>query len=400
MRPELQDIVDETSRLLKAATTLEDREFNLIAFGTQPAEIDAVRQASILQRQSAPETRVWFESFGIGTSPGPVRTPADAKLGMLSRICLPARWRGVTYGWLWVLDNRRALDDPDVVEAANLAEHAGAYLAQMNREREDDALAITDLLGSDLDSISRSALRITDRGLISRGVPVVAVVVGIVNPSRENVSLNLWSLPRNVLADPGPHSTTLLVELRDAADLDPAREAAQRILDLYRARLAGDGDVRLVAGIGDPRSDLLQLRSSWMQARVAARVAAAVPSVPAIAEWHDLGLYRLIAAAPDPELAPLIIDDPVQRLLDCPDAELAHTLLAYLDRAGNAKETAADLNIHRQTLYYRLAKAETFTGLSLTDGRNRLRIHAGLMLAPLLHPAPPGSALMHPAVSA
>lgn len=383
MRPELQDIVDETSRLLEAAITLEDRDFNLVAFGTQPAEIDAVRRASILQRQSSTETRAWFESFGIGTSSGPVRTPADADLGMLSRICLPARWRGVTYGWLWVLDDGLALDDPDVTEAMNLAEHAGAYLAQMNRERADDALAIIDLLGNDLEGISRSALRITDRGLIARGVPVVAVVVRMVTSRPDNVTLNLWSLPRTILADPGPQSTTLLVQLPDAADLEPARDAAERILALYRARLGENDDVRLVAGIGDPRSDLLELRSSWMQARVAARVAGS-SSVPAIAEWRDLGLYRLLAAAPDLELTPLLLDHSVKRLLDAPDGELAQTVLAYLDRAGNAKETAADLAIHRQTLYYRLAKAEALTGLSLTSGRNRLRLHAGLMLAPLL----------------
>ena len=48
------------------------------------------------------------------------------------------------------------------------------------------------------------------------------------------------------------------------------------------------------------------------------------------------------------------------------------------------QETAAALHIHRQTLYYRLNKAENLTGLSLSNGHDRTRLHLGLMLAPLL----------------
>ena len=40
MRPELQDIVDEVSRLLQRPATLEDRHFNLVAFCSHGEEID------------------------------------------------------------------------------------------------------------------------------------------------------------------------------------------------------------------------------------------------------------------------------------------------------------------------------------------------------------------------
>jgi len=51
---------------------------------------------------------------------------------------------------------------------------------------------------------------------------------------------------------------------------------------------------------------------------------------------------------------------------------------------GNVAQTAAALHIHRQTLYARLAKAEQLTGLSLASGHDRLRLHLGLIIAPLL----------------
>jgi DNA-binding PucR family transcriptional regulator len=74
----------------------------------------------------------------------------------------------------------------------------------------------------------------------------------------------------------------------------------------------------------------------------------------------------------------------VRRLLDAGDGELVETVRLYLDRACSAQATAAALHIHRQTLYYRLTKAEAVTGLSFADGQDRTRLHLGLMLAPLL----------------
>jgi len=110
MRPEFQDIVDEVSRLLGRPATLEDRRFNLVAFCSHEAQIDDVRLRSILQRRSTREVQDWFEEFGIATSEVPVRTPTSAEFGVVSRLCLPARWHGVNYGYLWLLDEHADLD--------------------------------------------------------------------------------------------------------------------------------------------------------------------------------------------------------------------------------------------------------------------------------------------------
>ena len=62
-------------------------------------------------------------------------------------------------------------------------------------------------------------------------------------------------------------------------------------------------------------------------------------------------------AAHDPVVSPLL--SPAQ-------AELARTAEVYLDRAGQAGRTAAELGIHRQTLYYRLSRIEQLTGVPVT----------------------------------
>src|SRR5215210_1830630 len=146
MRDDLQELVDEVSRLLAAPATLEDAEFTLLAFcahdDSRSEAMDAVRTRSILTRGSPASTRAWFEEFGIASAEGPLRTPADEAAGILTRLVIPVRHEGRTRGYLWLLDGGR-IDPGDggdaaLGEAVQLAAAAGRLLA--GRDASDDDL--------------------------------------------------------------------------------------------------------------------------------------------------------------------------------------------------------------------------------------------------------------------
>ena len=193
----------------------------------------------------------------------------------------------------------------------------------------------------------------------------------------QSVPLNMWRLPRSVLAAAETDHISLLVpEPHSVADI------AKHALEVYTERLGSDARDGVVAGIGSPRDDLAAAYASWREARLAVHVSRTVPAFRPTAAWADLGIYRLLACGPRRVLRDVVVDPAVRRLLDAPDLLL--TAHAYLDHAGSAQRTAAALNIHRQTLYHRLAKIERITGLDLADGRDRLRLHLGISLAPLV----------------
>lgn len=98
-----------------------------------------------------------------------------------------------------------------------------------------------------------------------------------------------------------------------------------------------------------------------------------------MARWAEIGPYRMLAALP-PERAQ---DPAVRTLLDPAHTELARTAEVFLDCAGQAGRTAAALGIHRQTLYYRLSRVEQLTGLTLSEGEDRLLLHMALKAARL-----------------
>ncbi|MFC4119747.1 PucR family transcriptional regulator [Nonomuraea zeae] len=344
---DLQEIVDEIAARLGASATLEDRSFRLLAYGAQHGDIDTVRQESILRRRATGEVRDYFERYGIARAPGPVRIPGDAELKVLGRICWPLRHADVTYGYLWLLDSGE-LTDAALQAAAPLVARAAAALAQEARSRQDVGRGLLALFSSDPEERAGAAIDLPG--------PVTAIAV---RESDERVAA-LWTLPRGVLARTGSPVALL-------APAHLAGEVAQTVQSAYGT----------AAGVGGPRPDPADAWLSWREARQALRIAEHFPRHAPIAHWADLGVHRLLARLGQQDLRELAAETAAL------DAELAQTVEVYLDRGGHAQKSAAELGIHRQTLYYRLGKAERLTHRDLSDGDDRLAVHLGLKAARL-----------------
>ena len=414
-RGDYQELVDEISELLGAPATLENRDFELIAFGAydgegdlDPSALDPVRTRSILTRRSTAAIRTWFEGFGITRATGPVRIPPTPEAGVYrGRICLPVRHRGVVLGYVWLLDD----DDPgpsapQLDAAMKVAARIGALLA-------DEAQA-----GADLTRELRAVLT-ADRGW-QRDMAVAALRTAL-GPRGDGPHAVVCVAPWPS-ADPDdapsartvPHATALctvpwgaaeqqclavLVRLRSTDVRTPAASTAARLLADVRApaaspsaRVPADGRAPATtsaersprasvpaAGIGTPRIGLADLGTAWQEATAAARAALAEPRFAPVADWSHIGPYRLLTS-----LSPESPHDPaVAPLLSPAHHELARTAEVFLDCAGQAGRAAAELGIHRQTLYYRLSRVEQLTGLDLDDGEDRLLLHMALKRARL-----------------
>ncbi|MFG2967754.1 PucR family transcriptional regulator [Streptomyces sp. NPDC048288] len=405
-----QELVDEISELLGVPATLENRDFELLAFGAydsegdlDPSALDPVRTRSILTRRSTSAVRAWFEGFGITRATGPVRIPPTPEAGVYrGRICLPVRHRGVVLGYVWLLDDDPGPTDAQLAAAMGVAGRIGALLA-------DEAQA-----GAGLGRELRAVLTAEPGWHRDAAVAELRTALG----ARADVPHTLVCVAPWPSADPDdapsprtvPHATALctlpwgtaghslavLVRLRSTDVITPALTAAARLLkDAEEARSAAArgagartaaavaagfaGAAALAApgraaGVGEARTGLAELGAVWQEAAAATRAALAEPRFGPVAEWAHIGPYRLLTAL-GPEAAH---DRAVSPLLTPAHRELARTAEAYLDCAGQAGRTAAALGIHRQTLYYRLSRVEQLTGLDLDDGEDRLLLHMAL----------------------
>ncbi|MEU0648401.1 PucR family transcriptional regulator [Streptomyces umbrinus] len=375
-----QELVDDISELLGAPATLENRDFELLAFGAYDSEgeldasaLDPVRARSILTRRSTPTVRSWFEGFGITRATGPVRIPPTPEAGVYrGRICLPVRHRAVVLGYVWLLDDDPGPSAEQLTAAMEVTARIGALLADEAQAGADLTREFRAVLTAERGWQRDMAVAALRTALGARGEGPHAVVCVAPWPSADpDDAPSARTVPHATAVCTVPWGTAaqslaLLIRLRATDVHAPALTAAGRLLKETEGAVA--------AGVGAPRTGLAGLGAAWLEASAAARAAGAEPRLGPVAEWRSIGPYRLLTALPpdathDPAVAPLLA--PAHR-------QLAHTAETYLDCAGQATRTAAALGIHRQTLYYRLSRVEQLTGLDLDDGEDRLLLHMAL----------------------
>ncbi|MFF0704662.1 PucR family transcriptional regulator [Streptomyces tendae] len=385
-KDDYQELVDEISELLGAPATLENRDFELIAFGAydsegdlDPSALDPVRTRSILTRRSTAAVRAWFEGFGITRATGPVRIPPTPEAGVYrGRTCLPVRHRGVVLGYVWLLDTDPGPSDRQLAAAMEVTARIGALLADEAQHGADLSRELRAVLTAERDWQRDMAVAELRTALGSRAATPHAVVCVAPWPSADpDDAPSVRTVPGATALCTAPwgaagQSLALLVRLRSADVLTPATSAAGRLLE--RTRGASGAAGAPAAGISAPRTGLAELGAAWWEASAAARAARAETRFGPVAEWTSIGPFRLLTALP-----PHSAHDPAVRVLLSPaHRELARTAEVYLDCAGQAGRTAAELGIHRQTLYYRLSRVEQLTGLDLDDGEDRLLLHMAL----------------------
>lgn len=380
----LDDLIEDLARLVDAPCTLEDPDFRLIGFSDHRNDdvVDVIRQRSILERRSSTEVRAWFQAQGIADSPGPLRTPADPDLGIVARLCVPARHLGRVHGYFWLIDPDQRIDESTWPEAMRIAEAAAGLLNVAERRQGHRDALFRELVEGGHVAARASAVDFAHAGSLDLREPLTCVLVErpdlldqiASRPSRAGV---VWVRSGPAVAGAVVRAS-LLATATDIGGLLTAIGLGRRVDALDRATRVAVGPT--VDGIDE-------LARAYRGAEVALRVARNRAPGEVVA-WQALGPLALLGVARDDDLSAAVIDQQMQSFLADAAVDVLETVRIWLDEAGSAGRTAARLSVHRQTVYHRLAQVEKATGSDLSRGQDRLRLHLALQLAPYLGPKP------------
>ncbi|HEV2779308.1 MAG TPA: helix-turn-helix domain-containing protein [Actinophytocola sp.] len=369
MSDDLQRVVDELALNLGRPVLLEDHLQRVVAYSEQTEPMDDVRRESILRRHTTPEVLQWLRAAGIFDSQGALRIPAAPELGLLPRVCVPARYDGRLLGFLWLIDSDPPMSEEDVRIAAKTAPGLALSLfhnslvAGLAASRELEA--VTALLLGDREA----ARTLIETGDFPHREPVTVLVARPVGEPDENARL---AMERGLLAARSRFASRHPLHL-------VRHDHGVLLLAGKPVDLRAGMSVPVVVGIGRPRPALADAAESYREALHAADVAARIPGFGPSAEWAKLGVYRMLSLVPGGEL-----HAGVERLLaDRQHLPLLETLETYLDLAGSAVATARALRLHRTSLYYRLQRVEQLAETDLRNGDERLALHLSLKLARL-----------------
>ncbi|GAA3295803.1 hypothetical protein GCM10020295_23830 [Streptomyces cinereospinus] len=224
--------------------TLENRDFELIAFGAydseddlDPSALDPVRTRSILTRRSTAAVRAWFEGFGITRATGPVRIPRTPEAGVhRGRVCLPVRHRGVVLGYVWLLGGEPGPTDAQLAAAMEVTGRIGALLADEAQAGADLTREFRAVLTAERGWQRDMAVAALRTALGPRGEGPHAVVCVAPWPSANPEDApSARAVPHTTALCTVPRGTTgqslaVLVRLRSTDVRAPAVTAANRLL--------------------------------------------------------------------------------------------------------------------------------------------------------------------------
>lgn len=193
---------------------------------------------------------------------------------------------------------------------------------------------------------------------------------------------------RQIAGAAGSHVDVLVVLY--PADAPTQSLRVRRAVDELRAALAARTAGGLVsAGLSHPAMGLAALREAYREARDAVSIAQELGNREHTTFYGDLKLYQLLLAVKDRNLDQLrrFYHDTLGPLVEHDDrkgGELSRTLNGFFEANGNLAKAAADLDVHRNTLVYRLERISDLTGLDMNDPDNRLVLHLALKVQRVL----------------
>jgi purine catabolism regulator len=134
-------------------------------------------------------------------------------------------------------------------------------------------------------------------------------------------------------------------------------------------------------GIGRYADGMQGIRRSHQDARQALVLGRRLHGSGHTTDYDDLGIYRLILAAENlPELR-IFHDESLGMLIEYDrvhNSNLVETLEAWFAANCSPKEASSLLQVHRNTVLYRLERIADITGQNLDDPDVRLRLHLAL----------------------
>ena len=178
-------------------------------------------------------------------------------------------------------------------------------------------------------------------------------------------------------------AVTLLVPAAREVDVSNIRTAATLFPRTLAKKMPSS---RIGGGVGE-RADLLELGRSVRQAASAMTIGRRMFGSGKIALYDDLGIYPLLFEGADVAtlrafaarvLAPLRAYD------DKHQTELVRTLALYFSLGENVKTAAAELNVHRHTVFYRLRQIADICSAKLDSPHDQLTLRLAIAIDALI----------------
>ena len=365
--------------------SIENAQSHVLAYSASNDEADELRRLSILGRAGPPEHLEWIGQWGIfdalRSSGEVVRVAERPELGLRPRLAIGvhqppagARRPPVFAGAIWVQQGSQPLADDAEEMLRGAAVLAARIMFRLAARPSTHARRVQQLLGL-TDEPADAAAVAHELGLADGAAALIGWdTVGTPHPRLADVmALSASAFRRD--AQVASHDSRVYVLLAQTAPTRSLTSWVRGTIGALRTELG----VELRAAIAAPIAGLAEV----------AAVRTEVDRVLDSAERHPISIGQVTTLAEArttvllDEIVTLVgadkrLVDPRIRDLRAQDPVLAETLRAYLDSFGDIATAARALQVHPNTVRYRVRRIEKLLSTSLSDPEVRLLFSLGL----------------------
>jgi len=384
---DLNAIVHELSRMVDKAVILQDKRLKIREHSLIPglAGVFESLEKEIEDKDSLPSAFQDRHKLPLSTTPTILQ---ELNEGGLSRLITPVVTQGIGRGYLSFLASNGEFSELDTL----VLQHAAVICAmEMARAK---AISETEkrLRGDFLDTLILG--NVSDTEAVVEGdryghdmtVPHVALIVqwqGTQHPSvRRLETLVNGLLPRHpnaIISRLRENEVRMFYKVEGVNPIQSARELADELVKDSKTEYP---HARLAIGIGSLATKASLWRGSYREAMQAVDLAHKLKADTPLF-IGDLGIYMFLSHPDYKEDLILLRDSTIGNLIRYEErqrADLLQTLNAFFEEHGNHTATADALNVHRNTLTYRMNRITEITGLDLNQPDVRLAVHLALKI--------------------
>ena len=392
--PDLFSLAQSLADRIHGMVSIENAQSHVLAYSASNDEADELRRLSILGRAGPPEHLKWLDQWGIfdalRAGGDVVRVAERPELGLRPRLAIgiyqpppSARRAPVFAGTIWVQQGSQPLADDAEQMLRGAAVLAARIMSRLAARPSTHTRRVQQLLGlTDPDATTAPVEIAAIAGELGLTADATATLIGwdlLTNtgtrPARlaDVLALSASAFRRD--AQVASNGTRIYVLLPHTTTIRALTSWVRGTISALRTEL----DVQLRAAIAAPVDGLSGIAGARIEVdRVldsAERHPISIGQVTSLAEARTAVLLDEIVTqvGADERLV-----DPRVRALRAQEPVLAETLRAYLDSFGDVAIAAHWLQVHPNTVRYRVRRIEKLLSTSLGDPDVRLVFSLGL----------------------
>ena len=404
----LQALAQTLGQLVGNSVTIESLRHELLAFSAMVGPVDRVREETILRRSGQAVAVAWAIREGyvarVLESDQVVRVPPNPDVGFAGRAACRVAHEGEPLAVIWTTDSARPLTRRDEEVIREAAEAAAAILVRQREVLQREAELRTEILEDIVHGrlTNPESIRTVARSIgwnIDRLRQALVVSIDRAETFRlrhashsgrqlqrarerltELVRLETLSVDAEAVIGPRSSGTIVLFNTDDAADETrkiTALRLATRIAERFHDVIP---DLTVTVGVGQQVPSFEQIAETVSQAELAAHLGLTLWGGNRAVHYSDLGIHRALFTLQQheemitPALKHLIEYDRIH------GSDFLHTLDVYLGCMGRLRVAAEELEVHRNTLEYRVRRIQEIADVRLEDRDTRLALELGIRL--------------------